>query len=341
MENKCVLPFINYDYQSNSPCCILKNYNHSLDQQELVDNHKNNIKSKFCKDCWKSEKVGIESKRQRYNNLYKKYLDQTDRKVKLSIIPVGNVCNLNCITCGPSLSTGWIKKHTFMYGKLPTSKIHKDITVSDVENVDQLDHVEFIGGETLQSKSFWKYLEQMNKNISFSCQTNGTVDLSKNQIDLLNTFTKFNICFSIDGVGKIFDYIRQPATWQTVHNNIKKYASYFNKKRLSFFITVSNLNIFYIDSIMINLFKTLPVSQMLNLVHEPDEFSYCNLTPSMGQIVEKNNPAFFKKHNVKWDGTKQSMKKMLENITMQDKFSKRKLSDYLPEVFDLIKKEKI
>ena len=99
-------------------------------------------------------------------------------------------------------------------------------------------------------KSFWKYLEQMNKNISFSCQTNGTVDLSKNQIDLLNTFTKFNICFSIDGVGKIFDYIRQPATWQTVHNNIKKYASYFNKKRLSFFITVSNLNIFYIDSIM-------------------------------------------------------------------------------------------
>ena len=343
MENKCVLPFISYDYQWNSPCCLLnkKNYNHKLDQQELINDHKSNIKSKFCIDCWKSEKAGVESKRQNYNKLYKKYIKQEHREVKLSIIPVGNVCNLNCITCEPSLSTGWIKKYNFMHGQLSPYKIQKDINVSDVKNIDQLDHVEFIGGETLQSKSFWNYLEKMNKNISFSCQTNGTVILSKNQIDLLNTFNKFNICFSIDGVYKIFDYIRQPATWQTVQNNIKKYATYFGKNRLSFFITVSNLNFFYIDYIAINLFKLLPVPSMLNLVHKPDEFCYSNLTPLLGKIVEEQNPAFFKKHNVKWVGTKQSMKKMLENITMQDKFSGRKLSEYLPEVFGLIKKEQI
>jgi len=80
---------------------------------------------------------------------------------------------------------------------------------------------------------------------------------------------------------------------------------------------------------------------MTNLVHKPDEFCHSNLTPSIGKIVEKQNPAFFKKRKITWDGTKQSMKKMLENITMQDKFSGRKLSDYLPEVFDLIKKEQI
>lgn len=341
MENKCVLPFISYDYQSNSPCCLLKNYDRILSQQELINDHKNNIRSKFCIDCWKSETAGVESKRQQYNNLYKKYVKQEYREVKLSIIPVGNVCNLNCITCGPGPSTGWIKKYNFMHGKPSTYKIQKDINVSDVENIDQLDHVEFIGGETLQSKSFWKYLEKMNKNISFSCQTNGTIELSKNQIDLLNTFTKFNICFSIDGVYKIFDYIRQPATWQMVESNIKKYATYFGNNRLSFVITVSNLNIFYIDSMMIGLFKLLPVPQTLNLVHNPDEFSYCNLTTSMGQIVEKNNPAFFKKHNVKWSGTQHSMEKMINNLTRQDLFSGRKISEYLPEVYNLIKKEKI
>jgi len=341
MENKCVLPFISYDYQSNSPCCLLKNYDRILSQQELINDHKNNIRSKFCIDCWKSETAGVESKRQQYNNLYKKYIKQEYREVKLSIIPVGNVCNLNCITCGPGPSTGWIKKYNFMHGKLSPYEIQKDINVSDVKNIDQLDHVEFIGGETLQSKSFWNYLEKMNKNISFSCQTNGTVILSKNQIDLLNTFNKFNICFSIDGVYKIFDYIRQPATWQTVQNNIKKYATYFGKNRLSFFITVSNLNFFYIDYIAINLFKLLPVPSMLNLVHKPDEFCHSNLTPLLGKIVEEQNPAFFKKHKIKWVGTKQSMKKMLENITMQDKFSGRKLSEYLPEVYNLIKKEQI
>ena len=341
MENKCVLPFISYDYQKNSPCCLLKNYNHKLDQQELINDHKNNIKSKFCINCWKSEIAGVYSKRQHDNNLYKKYIKQEHRDVKLSVIPVGNICNLNCITCGPESSTGWIKKYNFMHSKPTTYKIQKDINISDVKNIDKLDHVEFIGGETLQSRSFWNYLEKMNKNISFSCQTNGTVELSKKQIDLLNTFTKFNICFSIDGVGKIFDYIRQPADWQIVQSNIKKYATYFGNNKLSFLITVSNLNIFYIDCITINLFKLLPVPSMINLVHSPDEFCHSNLIPSIGKIVEKQNPAFFKKRKIKWDGTKQSMKKMLENITIQDAFSRRKLSAYLPEVFDLIKKEQI
>jgi hypothetical protein len=119
MENKCVLPFINNDYQSNSPCCILQKYNDKTDRSELITDHTNNKKSKFCEACWKTEDTGVKSKRQQYNMLYKQHLNQTHRDVKLNVIPVGNVCGLSCITCNPFSSTGWMKKHNFLHNNNP------------------------------------------------------------------------------------------------------------------------------------------------------------------------------------------------------------------------------
>ena len=336
MENKCVLPFINYDYKLNSPCCILQKYNDNADRSELLTDHKNNKKSKFCEACWQSEDTGVESKRQQYNSLYKKYLNQTHRDVKLNVIPVGNVCNLSCITCTPGDSTAWFKKHNFMYESSFKFKVTQNIKVENLKDISNVDHIEFIGGETLQSHSLWQYLQTIDKNTSFSLQTNGTVKLTQAQIDLLNSFKNFNICFSIDGYDKIFEYLRQPAVWQSTATNIRHYAEVFGKNKLSYYITVSNLNIFYIDTIVIELFKVLPVRQMLNLVHEPVEFSFNNLTPEIGKIVEKRNPGFFKTKKIKWTGTTHSLTRLIDNLKKQDEFSGLRFSDQLPKLYQLI-----
>jgi uncharacterized Fe-S cluster-containing radical SAM superfamily protein len=334
---KCVLPFINRDYQSNSPCCLLKNgYDDAKDQKELLEAHNSNNKSKFCESCWKTESTGIESKRQQYNRLYKKYIDQTHRDIKLNVIPVGNICNLSCIVCGPFSSTGWIKKHNFLHNENVKFNINKDIKITDLADINTVDHVEFIGGETLQSRSFWEYLKTIKKTISFSIQTNGTIVLTQEQIKLLSSFNNFNICFSIDGYDSIFEYLRQPAKWESTLKNIKKYAELFGKNKLSYYITVSNLNIFYIDKIILELFKILPVSHMLNLVHGPVKFSYNNLPIEIGKIVQKHNPVFFKKNKINWIGTKNSLQKLLENLEKQDEFIGLKFSDSLPELYQLI-----
>jgi uncharacterized Fe-S cluster-containing radical SAM superfamily protein len=336
MNNKCVIPFIGYDYQKNKPCCYLRNYNDKKHQTELLNDHQNNKKSRFCKLCWEDEKIGLNSKRQRYNTNYKNYLNQTHRELKIATISVGNICNLSCVTCSAYYSTSWIKKHNFIYNNETKFDINKDVNISEIKNIHTLDHIEFIGGETLQSRSFWEYLKILDKKTSFSIQTNGTVKLTQQQIDLLKSFSTFNICFSIDGHHKIFEYLRQPANWQNVVNNIKIYKELFGIFRLSYYLTISNLNIFYIDTIMLELFKVLSLSAGLNLVNTPIEFAHNNLPIEIGKIVEKNNPGFFKNKNINWIGTPNLLQKTLENLKKQDEFSGLKFSDSFPELYQTI-----
>lgn len=337
IENKCVLPFISHDHQANKPCCSLVKYDDEKDRNELITDHIANKKSRFCERCWKAEELeGIESKRQQYNRLYKQYEKQTHYDVKLKVIPVGNVCNLSCITCHPDVSTGWFKKYNFMNNTKLKYTVEQNIQTEDIKDVNGVEHIEFIGGETLQSQSLWDYLKIMDKNVSFSLQTNGTVILTQEQIDLLNTFQTFNICFSIDGYDKIFEYIRQPAKWQSTVSNIKRYAEFFGSKRLSYYTTVNNLNIFYIDAIVLELFKVLPIARDLNFVHWPAEFSHHNLPSELGKIVEARNPGFFKKRKINWSGTKKSLQRTMSNLAKQDEFSGLEFSDHLPEVYQMI-----
>jgi hypothetical protein len=71
----------------------------------------------------------------------------------------------------------------------------------------------------------------------------------------------------------------------------------------------------------------------------PADLAYNNLSENVGKIVEKNNAVFFKKNNIKWIGSSNSIKLMLDNLKKQDKFSKLKLEEHLPELFALIKEK--
>lgn len=344
MKNKCVLPFIALDYTNNSPCCLLKNKdgtswdNTKSDIKDLIHAHKFGVKTSFCNQCWESEDVGITSKRQQYNIYYKKYVNHDERLIKKLTIPVGNVCNLYCVTCGPGLSTSWIKKQMSSAQRniYRNYDVITQVNPRDIENIKDAEHVEFIGGETLKSFSLWTHLSNMGKSTSFSLQTNGTVALNKKQVELLKSFENFNICFSVDGYGKIFEYIRQPAKWTEVCSNIDRYINYFGKDKLSIYLTMSNLNILYIDKIMIELFKLLPTKIELNLVSDPYELSYKNLPEHVGKIVEERNPGFFKNKKIKWAGTNKSISVMKQNLQAQDKFSGLSKEKFLPELFDLI-----
>ena len=337
MENKCVLPFINYDYQVDMPCCLLRDFNAVEDTDELLDDHRNNRKSKFCESCWKTEDHGIKSKRQAYNELHNTDLALTEQAISTAVIPVGNVCNLYCVTCNPTVSTSWLKKYQNINpNELFKGTVITDIKISDVQDIDKLKHVEFIGGETLKSASLWEYLATMDKKKSFSLQTNGTVELTNQQIELIKSFENFNICFSLDGYGKIFEYMRQPAKWDKVYENIKKYIKHFGINRLSTYVTISNLNILYVDKIVLNIFKLIPGKIELNLVHSPEEFAHNNLDEHTGKAVEKNNPVFIKKHSVEWIGNSSLSMSTLDNLKKQDKFSRLKLQEHLPELFSLL-----
>jgi len=338
MSNKCVRPFIAHDYQTNNPCCMLgKNYE-KQSLPELLSDHNKGIRSRFCRRCYKTEDEGGISKRLVSNRLYERYLGLSKRNVKIVVIPTGNLCNLYCVMCHPDSSTAWWKKASSMYPKekiITERGLVLETDPSHISQIKNLEHIEFIGGETLKSFSLWKVLSNLKKSTSFSLQTNGTVTLNSKQIELLRSFDKFNICFSLDGYGKIFEYIRQPAKWNQVRDNVLRYIDNFGRDRLSIYFTVSNLNILYIDRIMIELFKLLPTKIELNFVHE-DEFNYQNLPERVGKTVEKLNPGFFKNRKIEWIGTEKSILATKQNLQAQDKFTGLQKENFLPELFDLL-----
>lgn len=344
--NKCVLPFIRYDFRIKSPCCLLsKKYQHETHYQNLLDDHRNNRQSSFCDNCWKVEKSGGKSERQKSNEHFKKHLHIDELQIKSLVIPTGNVCNLHCVTCGISSSSSWRPKVEFMAGY--NKMFNKDnqsvfnLIPQQFENINwqHIEDIEFLGGETLMSKNLWRVLDSVKDVTVISLLTNGTIILKDWQIELLKKKQKLHICFSVDGFGKIFEFLRQPAKWEHVYNNILQYKKYFGNNRLSFNVTVSNINIFYIDEILKKLIKILPSKSTLNFVENPIEFSSNNLTKEQGKLLELRNPNFFKNKKIQWTATELSIEKFIKNIKLQEKFSQIYVKDYLPEYFEIIKEQ--
>lgn len=344
--NKCVLPFIRYDHRAESPCCLLsKEYQHQKHYQNLLDDHRNNRQSSFCDNCWKVEKSGGKSERQKSNQNFMQHLHLDEPQIKSLVIPTGNVCNLHCVTCGPHSSSSWKPKFEFMVKNNHMFNQKNENVFNRIpqqfENINwkHVEDVEFLGGETLMSKNLWLFLDLVKDDTVISLLTNGTIILKNYQIEQLKKKSKLHICFSVDGTGKIFEFLRQPAKWEHIYENILQYKKYFGNHRLSFNVTVSNINIFYIDKILKKLIKILPSKSNINFVENPMEFSPTNLTKEHGKILELKNPFFFKNKKINWTATNVSMEKFVKNIKLQEQFSKIYIKDYLPEYYEFIKEQ--
>ena len=343
-NNKCILPFVRHDGWLNSPCCKINNFNYEKDLTELIKDHNTNKQNKFCSICWNFEKKGVWSKRQEANQHFKNLgIDVTntkERKIRSLVIPTGNVCNLACVYCSPFFSSSWKPKYEYIHKKI--KKTSDRFNLVAMENFDQLVwddivDIEFQGGETLMSKNLWKVMELARTDTSISLLSNGTVKLKEEQIQTIQKFKNLYITLSIDGVENVFEYCRRPAKWQYVKNNIEEYRKIIGLDRLSLQVTVSSLNIFYIDKILLELIKIMPSTSNINIVTTPYTMSPSTLTPLIGHIIEKNNPSFFKNRMINWQGTDTTMREFLNYINLQDQFDKMSMEEYLPEFFALIK----
>ena len=64
--------------------------------------------------------------------------------------------------------------------------------------------------------------------VKFYCNTNLTL-FPKKYIDILSTFEKVIIGYSLDGIGSVNDYIRQDSNWHTIETNMKLWENVKSK----------------------------------------------------------------------------------------------------------------
>lgn len=308
-----------------------------LEQKCLTGNGQPNARQRpaECKQCWQLEDDNITSDRQLKNSAFDFYTD-TDisivedecREGKFSpqIIKLftSNLCNATCVTCGPNTSSKW--------QSLKQIKIYKE-EISDVV-LDTIDWknvkiLTFVGGEPLHEKKNLDILEKLaelgNNNCFISLVTNGSVHLTQKQQKIFKTFKNFNICVSIDGIEKQFEYIRYPLKWDSLLKNLQQYRDIGAILSVSF--TISNLNILYYHDI-VKWFNEQNLDHNHSLVTFPNEFNIENLPPKIKKDLplikspNKFDPALFSK--------------FVDNISCQDKLKNISIQNYLPELWKII-----
>jgi len=222
----------------------LEMFNHPR-MEKLRQNLKNGIRDSACKVCWEMEDRGVKSFRQDAqvdDDEAQKLADNP----KLEIIDthVNNSCNLRCRMCDPSASSQ-LKKDTNFFkkeGLIPS--IDKAVDgrwavsphswkMDNVKqwhwihnNTDKFSILKLAGGEPFYNPHVIKFLQKAidegnSKNIQLEFHTNGTL-FDDEICSMLKEF-KTNLNFSIDGHGKVYEYIRHPMSWKQLDSSLRKY----------------------------------------------------------------------------------------------------------------------
>jgi hypothetical protein len=167
----------------------------------------------------------------------------------------GSICNLACVTCGSGASTRWQKE----LGIPITPGNPREIDQETIIAARKMTGVVICGGEPMLNFSSQTMLENLRSDQLVRVHFNGTVMPRQSFMDQSARFKRIQYCFSIDGVGKRFEYLRWPAQWdQVVENILWLVETAPDNIEFSVNITISQLNRHYQNEIVDWIKQTIP-----------------------------------------------------------------------------------
>lgn len=345
----CILPFYSVETEFSNPdknifCCRLSK---NTDINEVRESIRLKQRSSNCATCWALEDKGLKSERQIHNETMDFLLDLNLENIELASLNNGfdpikiklatsNLCNGQCVTCGSHSSSAWasLEGKSTSYKSMDLTKLDSAINWADIVSLS------FVGGEPLLEKKNFiilkKLIEHNNTNCFISVVTNGSIELSEYQIDILRQFNKLNICLSIDGVGTSFEYMRYPLKWDKFIFNLELFKKLTNNISVS--CMISNLNIYYYTN-MIDFFKEHSLNYLCKQITNPSIFSPANLPAEVKKIIIENNKKYINEVESflqisQFDSN--LFVKFKQELIRQENLKSIKLQDYMPEVSNLL-----
>ena len=191
-----------------------------------------NTQNKLDNGCWTcrgNELAGMPSFRTGTLKMFGKQKDLSGPHRLDLMFDIG--CNLACRTCGPELSTYWQKHlsdNNLPYtGPSRHSRVDEMISILKTLDLSNLKMVVFCGGETLLGTGYWEVAQAIldmmpaaKDQLTLSFQTNGTQTINQRHYELMEKFHLVKLNISLDAVGEQFEYLRWPASWSQVTDNI-------------------------------------------------------------------------------------------------------------------------
>lgn len=338
-------------------------------------------------------------------------LTKSDGTIDTSKVPLryfdlrfGNTCNLRCRTCGPTDSSGWFKDFEAIYGTntyreydgefirvkiikegsryiaegKPYDWYKEDIFWKELsKSKDSMKLVYIVGGEPLIIYEHYDFLDECvkggySKGMKIEYNTNLTV-VPKRAIKLWKNFHRVGFGVSIDGVGKVNDYMRWPSKFSTIEKNLKLLDEIESTHVLWTSYTVSVYNMLHIPEFMIwkirQKFKRVNPSPhnpfaSMHPLHRPDYMNVKMFPKESADIIEKHLRRSIQRVGDELE--KSDTKSVEKNVKIysdlvegyirymnQEDYSKHiprfwsmnnkidevrrcKLKDYIPEIIDLL-----
>ena len=213
---------------------------------------------------------------QLFGHKYDKVVEQTDADGYTTMLPVSwdyrfsNLCNFKCRMCGDMLSSSWEseqRQHNMINWADPKNNWMKPEIKAQIEEFQttqieaefaaavedhRVEEVYWVGGEPLMYEQHWRYMQRIielgdGPNVYARYNTNLSrinyrgVNLFR---DILSRTRDWQICASLDGTGRIGEYIRTGLKYDSWLENFAEgvsYSTHPRQMRIDFTLTLPGL----------------------------------------------------------------------------------------------------
>ncbi len=261
----CLAPFTSVYYKASqkiaSFCCVQEESQRLKTGETLSDwwvsDHSKNMRRDFidgkwptaCSYCEKKEAAGYRSDRYDYRKFSKSIKEvsvdkgnELEKPVFVDYRP-DNLCNLMCTMCSPS-NSNLVEKVWKQFPDLfpntnelslsETRNVETDLIIDNAVIDKNTIQLKVLGGEpTINSRvhDVFRYCIEngYDKNIDLKMTTNFTN--MNSTYELIDSFKSVRVNASLDGTGPTYEYIRRPAHWYKVKQNIIDYIKRYENKK--------------------------------------------------------------------------------------------------------------
>ena len=196
-----------------------------------------------CSVCWHNEDAGIVSNRQQWEKDYWQTFEEgvevnsdytVNNKPLWVELKVSNFCNLKCIMCSTHSSYKRVQDLdiiTKYQRDGHETRLLRPTALFDSLNEwpelwDTVQVLQFTGGEPIINEEHYQLLAGIPDKLKAKIKLRYATNISHikfKQYDLIEIWSKFrhvNIKVSMDGIGDVYNYIRQDGDWDTVYSNM-------------------------------------------------------------------------------------------------------------------------
>jgi len=312
-----------------------------------------NIWGSDCTLCERNEASGLNSFRK---SMITKFSERRNLSGPLRIDLLFDLsCNLACRICGPHSSTFWQKQHKDNHIPIydnyaEKSRVDDVITLLKTLDLSNLEMVQFCGGETLMGNTYWRVAELIasmvpdaKEKLTIGFQTNGTQAIDPRFYETIEKFELVKILISLDGTKDRFNYMRWPADWNQVADNILQMRQNLPVNVMFLFEeTISTLNLFYHDEVGNWINDNFsdnrlgdPVNHAKHLVMH-DLLDVSNITQEYKDAIDHLEIKNLIPNN--WQENPQKIQEMIADIEKFDKIRNQNWRNTFPEVAEFYSK---